>query len=193
MMQAEGLSGIAARVWNEVGGLADLLGVLTVSGPRTVLPSHFDVTGLATASVASATLAAAEFLSVRNGRRPLPVTVDSTLACAAFAAEALFTPVGWDRPEIWDPIAGNYRARDGWIRLHTNYAHHRAAVEQLLGARDRESVREAVAGWKAEELETAVVAAGRQPRAEGRLRLPRLSPMTRFVRHLSGDPRLYRH
>ncbi len=160
MMQAEGLSGIAARVWNEVGGLADLLGVLTVSGPRTVLPSHFDVTGLATASVASATLAAAEFLSVRNGRRPLPVTVDSTLACAAFAAEALFTPVGWDRPEIWDPIAGNYRARDGWIRLHTNYAHHRAAVEQLLGARDRESVREAVAGWKAEELETAVVAAG---------------------------------
>lgn len=160
MTQAEELSDIAARVWNEVGGPADLPGVLTTSGPRTVLPSHFDVTGLATASVAAATLAAAEFLSVRNGRRPLPVTVDSRPACAAFAAEALFTPVGWDRPEIWDPIAGNYQAQDGWIRLHTNYAYHRAAVERLLGAGNRESVRAAVARWKAEDLETAVVEAG---------------------------------
>jgi CoA-transferase family III len=160
MTQAEELSDIAARVWKEVGGPADLPGVLTTGGPRTVLPSHFDVTGLATASVAAATLAAAEFLSVRNGRRPLPVTVDSRPACAAFAAEALFTPVGWDRPEIWDPIAGNYQAQDGWIRLHTNYAYHRAAVERLLGAGNRESVRAAVARWKAEDLETAVVEAG---------------------------------
>jgi hypothetical protein len=160
MTQAEELSDIATRVWNEVGGPADLPGVLTTSGPRTVLPSHFDVTGLATASVAAATLAATEFLAVRNGRRPLPVTVDSRPACAAFAAEALFTPVGWDRPEIWDPIAGNYQAQDGWIRLHTNYACHRAAVERLLGAGDRESVWAAVAGWKAEDLETAVVEAG---------------------------------
>src|SRR6202021_19928 len=117
-------------------------------------------TGLATASVAAATLAAAEFLAVRNDSGPLPVTVDSRQACAAFAAEALFTPVGWERQDIWDPIAGNYRARDGWIRLHTNYAYHRAAVERLLGAADRESVRAAVAEWKAEELETAVVEAG---------------------------------
>ena len=75
----------------------------------------------------------------RSDRRPLPVTVDSRQACAAFAAEGLFTPVGWERPDIWDPIAGNYQARDGWIRLHTNYAYHRAAVERLLGAADRES------------------------------------------------------
>lgn len=53
---------------------------------------------------------------------------DSRAACAAFAAETLFTPVGWSLPDVWDPIAGNYRARDGWIRLHTNYAGHRAAV-----------------------------------------------------------------
>jgi len=151
---------IAGRIWGALGGPADLLGRLTATGPRTVLPSQFDVTGLATASVAAATVAAAEFLAVRNDRGPLPVTVDSRQACAAFAAEALFTPVGWERPDIWDPIAGNYRARDGWIRLHTNYAYHRAAVERLLGAADRESVRAAVAEWKAEELETAVVEAG---------------------------------
>ena len=158
--QSPGLTDIASRVWGEIGGPAALLDALTAAGPRTVLPSQFDVTGLATASVAAATLATAEFLAVRDDGRPLPVTVDSRQACAAFAAEGLFTPIGWDRPEIWDPIAGNYRARDGWIRLHTNYAYHRAAVERLLGAADRESVAAAVAEWKAEELETAVVGAG---------------------------------
>ena len=158
--QTAELREIAARVWGEIGGPADLPGALTATGPRTVLPSRFDVTGLATASVAAAMLAAAEFLAIRDDDRPPPVTVDSRQACAAFAAEALFTPVGWERPDIWDPIAGNYRARDGWIRLHTNYAYHRAAVERLLGAADRESVRAAVAEWKAEELETAVVEAG---------------------------------
>ncbi len=160
MMQAAELSDITARVWVEVGGPADLLDFVTTAGPRTVLPSRFDVTGLATASVAAAALAAAEFLAARNGTLTPPVTVDSRQACAAFAAEGLFTPVGWDLPDIWDPIAGNYQAQDGWIRLHTNYAYHRAVVERLLGAGDRESVRAAVAGWKSEDLETAVVEAG---------------------------------
>jgi hypothetical protein len=158
--QTAGFTDIAAQVWSEVGGPADLPDALTATGPRAVLPSPFDVTGLATASVAAATLAAAEFLAARTDGPPLPVTVDSRQACAAFAAEGLFTPIGWKRPEIWDPIAGNYRARDGWIRLHTNYAYHRAAVERLLGAADRESVAAAVAEWKAEELETAIVEAG---------------------------------
>jgi hypothetical protein len=160
MTQAAELSDITARVWSEVGGPAGLPDSVTTGGPRTVLPSHFDVTGLATSSVAAATLAAAEFLAARNGTRPLPVTVDSRQACTAFAAEGLFTPVGWDLPAIWDPIAGNYQAQDGWIRLHTNYSYHRAVVERLLGAGDRESVRAAVAGWKSEDLETAVVEAG---------------------------------
>ncbi len=70
MTQATELSDITARVWSEVGGPADLLDFVTTGGPRTVLPSHFDVTGLAAASVATATLAAAEFLAARNDTRP---------------------------------------------------------------------------------------------------------------------------
>ena len=135
-------------------------GALTVTGPAAVLPSCFDVTGLATGSVAAATLAAARLLAARRGGAPGRVTVDTRAACAAFAAEGLFTPVGWPRPELWDPIAGNYRARDGWIRLHTNYAYHRAAAERVLGAASRESVQQAVASWNAGELEAAVVEAG---------------------------------
>jgi hypothetical protein len=49
MTQAAELSDVTARVWSKVGGPADLLHSVTTGGPRAVLPSHFDVTGLATA------------------------------------------------------------------------------------------------------------------------------------------------
>ena len=154
------LDELAARFWTLAGGGADVPARLTVSGPRTFLPSAFDVTGLATAAVAAATLAAAEYHAARNQSAVAAVRVGSRAACAAFAAEGLFTPVGWTLPGIWDPIAGNYQASDGWIRLHTNYASHRAAVTGLLKADDRDSVVTAVSQWKAADLEAAVVAAG---------------------------------
>jgi hypothetical protein len=154
------LTELAAQVWTLAGGAPDVPARLTVSGPRTFLPSAFDVTGLATASVAAATLAAAEYRAARNESAVPAVRVDSRAACAAFAAEGLFTPVGWSLPDIWDPIAGNYQARDGWIRLHTNYAGHRAAVTGLLKADDRDLVLAAVSQWKAADLEAAVIAAG---------------------------------
>ena len=157
---ANELGDLCTRVWRSLGGAADVAEVLTASGPRAVLPAYFDVTGLAAASVACATLAAAEFLAAREVSRPRPVSVDSSAACAAFAAEGLFTPVGWSLPELWDPIAGNYRAEDGWIRLHTNYPYHRAAVERVLGADDRAAVAAAALRWKAGDLEAAVVSAG---------------------------------
>src|ERR1700749_1191446 len=155
-----GLTELAAEVWAMVGGPPGAAAGLAVSGPRTFLPSAFDVTGLATAAVAAATLAAAEYHAARNQSAVAAVRVGSQAACAAFAAEGLFTPVGWTLPDIWDPIAGNYQARDGWIRLHTNYASHRAAVTGLLKADDRDSVLTAVSHWKAADLEAAVVAAG---------------------------------
>jgi hypothetical protein len=151
---------IAARIWQEAEGPEGHLDALAFSGPGQVLPSWFDVTGLAAGSVAAATLAAAEFHAARTGTSVRGVRVDSREACAAFAAEGLFTPVGWELPSVWDPIAGNYQARDGWIRLHTNYAYHRGAVERVLGAGDKESVAAAAATWKAADLEAAVVAAG---------------------------------
>ena len=67
-------------------------------------------------------------------------------------------PEGWERPSIWDPIAGDYPAADGWIRLHTNAPHHRAAALTVLGVPgEKTQVARAVAGWEAEALEAAVV------------------------------------
>ena len=110
--------------------------------------------------MAAATLAAAEFHAARNGTPRSQVARGQPGRERGLRREALFTPVGWTLPDIWDPIAGNYQAQDGWIRLHTNYAYHRAAVERVLRRRDRESVRAAVRDWKADDLEAAVVAAG---------------------------------
>jgi hypothetical protein len=158
---APGLADVAAGLWESAaGGAPETAARLTVEGPRTVLPSAFDVTGLATASTAAAALAAAEYHAARHGIAVPAVRVDSRAACAAFAAERLFTPDGWQLPEAWDPVAGNYQASDGWIRLHTNYAYHRAAAERVLGADNRDAVQAAVRPWKAADLEAAVVAAG---------------------------------
>jgi hypothetical protein len=159
-----GFSEVITRLWNATGdddGAADELPAkIEPSGPRSVLPAAFDVTGLAIGAVSVATLAAAQLLATRRGSAMAEVAVDSKACCASFAAEGLFAPTGWELPPLWDPIAGNYRAGDAWIRLHTNYAHHRAAVERVLGVHDRESAQAAVAGQSAEDLETAIVDAG---------------------------------
>ena len=89
----------------------------------------------------------------------LPVTVDQRLASLWFGYS--FAAQGWELPSLWDPIAGNYRCRDGWIRLHTNLPHHRAAALAVLDcAEEPEAVRAAVATWDGEPLETEVVAQG---------------------------------
>lgn len=151
---------LAARLWTTLGGDPAALPELAITGQSRVLPAAFDVTGFATAAVAVAT-AAGTLWAARTDRRVPVVTVDSRAACAAFVSEALFAPIGWQRPPVWDPLAGDYETTDGWIRLHTNYAAHRAAVERVLGpVADRDSAAAAVRRWDGATLEEAVVNAG---------------------------------
>lgn len=120
-------------------------------------PSVYAVTELATASIAVAGMAMAEFIGLRNGRQP-HIQVDRWLASRWFSHS--LRPIGWQLPPQWDAIAGNYQARDNWIRLHTNAPHHRQAALAVLGcAEEREAVEQAVAGWQAGQLEEAIVAA----------------------------------
>jgi len=135
-----------------------------IIGPAVVLVSRYDVTTLAAESVAQATLAVADLLAARTGEPRRAVRVDRIAACAAFAGERLFAPNGWALPPAWDPIAGDYRTGDGWIRLHTNYAHHRVAVLRALDlpadCDSRDDVGAAAILRGADELEAAVVAQG---------------------------------
>ncbi|EJM42976.1 putative acyl-CoA transferase/carnitine dehydratase [Pseudomonas sp. GM33] len=122
------------------------------------LPSAFAVTELACASIAAAGQAASELLHQQTGRRP-DLEVDRRLASFWFGTS--IRPIGWSVPPLWDPVAGDYATRDGWIRLHTNAPHHRAAAERVLGAcADRTAMADKVAQWAKSELEQAVVDAG---------------------------------
>src|SRR3954471_16333469 len=87
------------------------------------LESRYAVSEFAAATIATAGLAAGE------------TVVDRPLADAWFG-QAL-RPVGWQLPSPWDPLAGDYRTADGWIRLHTNAPHHRLAALLVLGVAER--------------------------------------------------------
>lgn len=162
-MTAPATTDWAMAVWRALGTdeeSFDPVDPPTIIGPATVLPAAFDVTGFAVATTAPALLAAAQLLGTRRAEVARPVTLSTRSAAAAFLAERLFTPLGWDLPPTWDPIAGDYRTQDGWIRLHTNYPHHRAVVHRVLGAETREDVTRAVASWEGTALEDAIVSAG---------------------------------
>lgn len=120
--------------------------------------SRFAVTELARQSMGAVGGAVAELISALNlGERP-EVQVDRRLASLWFTWS--IHPQGWEVPPSWDPIAGDYQTRDGWIKLHTNAPHHReAALSVLECAADREVVAQAVAGWDADALEAAIVGA----------------------------------
>lgn len=125
----------------------------------SALPSAFDVTGFAVSAMAEAAAAVTD-LAQWHGAPPPDVSIDRDLASLWFAMS--FTPAGWELPPVWDAVAGDYRCADGWIRLHTNAPHHKAAALQVLGlgpAADRTAVSAAVERWQGEALETAVVAA----------------------------------
>ena len=117
------------------------------------LPSYFDVTGLALASVS----AAAQELAAHEGATQ--VSVHRRHALQWF--DMTLRPQGWTLPSAWDAVAGDYETADGWIRLHTNAPHHRkAALHVLDGATDRDTVSQRVAQWTAQELESAIVTNG---------------------------------
>ncbi len=114
-------------------------------------------------------------------------------------------PIGWDIPSPWDSVADVYRSAARWIRLDTNVPAHRKAALAVLGVADdaphragRETVAEEVATWSADDLESAVVAAGgcaatRRPTPAERLAgggatTARLS-LARTAQLLLGGPR----
>jgi crotonobetainyl-CoA:carnitine CoA-transferase CaiB-like acyl-CoA transferase len=131
--------------------------------------SAYAVTDFAAAAIAAAGQQLAVLIASGTGSdagadTALPkVHVDATLASWWFGTS--LRPIGWALPPTWDPIAGDYQTHDGWIRLHTNAPHHRAAALRALAISDaatltRNEVANAVRRYRADELESAVVAEG---------------------------------
>ena len=136
------------------------LGRVRLTGADPVLPSSFLVGTAAQASIAAAALAATEFGALR-GQAAQDVAVDMVHAVAECSA---WFSVDGRVPEVWDQFSGLYRCADGWVRIHTNFAHHRAGALHLLGLdpqrAQRADVQQALLAWKAEPFEQAAANRG---------------------------------
>jgi crotonobetainyl-CoA:carnitine CoA-transferase CaiB-like acyl-CoA transferase len=150
-----------AGLWAALGLPAAALAQVSLSGADPVLPSSFAVGRAAQAGIAASALAAAELWHLRGAPRQT-VAVEMRHAACDFRSERYFRIDGRASAEAWDKIAGAYPCGDGrWVRLHTNFAHHRDGVLRLLGcAYDKTDVARALQGWSALEFEQAAADAG---------------------------------
>ncbi len=157
------MSALAALtgLWHDVGLPPQALSSIALTGSEPALPSSFAVGTCAQASIGAAALAAVELWHLRTGRRQA-VSVDMRHASIEARSERYLRVAGRTPGDPWDKIAGAYPCGDGrWVRLHTNFTHHRDGVLALLGcAYDREAVKEALLGWSAVDFETAAADKG---------------------------------
>ena len=100
---AEHSTNLTASIWSALEGDRTALEGLRF-GASGNLPSAFRVTDLASASIAAASLAVAEFTSLRTGTMP---TVDVDRRLASFWFRSSIRPVGWSLAAPRDPIAGD--------------------------------------------------------------------------------------
>jgi crotonobetainyl-CoA:carnitine CoA-transferase CaiB-like acyl-CoA transferase len=152
---------ILADLWRHAGGDPASLSAVTLSGEEPKLPSSFRVGAAAQVPIAAAALAAAGIWKQRSGEAQT-VAVDMTHAAVECRSERYLRVDGKPPPPTWDPTAGIYRTGDKrFVRLHTNFPHHRAAVCKVLGCREeREAIQGALNQWEGEAFETAAYAGG---------------------------------
>lgn len=151
---------ILADIWTSVGGEASALDALTLTGREPQLPSSFRVAWAAQVSIAASALAAAGIWRLRSGRAQ-QVTVDMRHAVVECRSERYLRVDDKPPPPVWDAIAGVYKVRDGFVRLHTNFPHHRDAVCRVLKCTaERDAVQAALLQWDGEAFETAAYADG---------------------------------
>ena len=152
---------ILEDLWNLAGGDAAALSAVTLSGEEPQLPSSFRVAAAAEVSIAAAGLAAARIWQLRSGEEQ-QVAIDMRHAAVECRSERYLRLEGTPPPPAWDAIAGIYKTRDQrFVRLHTNFPHHRDAVCRVLNCKaERDAVQAALMQWDAEPFETAAYAAG---------------------------------
>jgi len=156
----QGATEILADVWTSAGGDPAALAAVRLHGDEAQLPSSFRVGAAAGVGVAASGLAAAEIWKQRSGRRQ-DVAVDMRHAVVECRSERYLRVDGKPPPPAWDAIAGVYKSRDGFVRLHTNFPHHRDAVCKVLNCKaERDDVQAALMQWDGEAFETAAYAAG---------------------------------
>ncbi len=120
---------VLADLWQLSGLDPAALGNAVLTGQDPVMPSSFAVGTAAQTSIAAAALAACELGHLRGQNRQ---TISVDMTHAALECTAWFSLDG-KVPPMWDKFSGAYRCADGWVRIHTNFAHHRDGALRLMG------------------------------------------------------------
>jgi len=152
---------ILIDLWRSASGEPSALDMVTLTGAEPILPSSFRIAAAAQASIAASGLAAAEIWKQRSGETQ-GVAVDMLHAIVECRSERYLRRDGKPPPPSWDPTAGIYTTRDArYVRLHTNFKHHRAAVCNVLQCEpEREKIQAALNEWDGGAFETAAYAGG---------------------------------
>jgi crotonobetainyl-CoA:carnitine CoA-transferase CaiB-like acyl-CoA transferase len=152
---------ILSDIWTSSGGDAAALEAVTLSGEEPQLPSSFRIAAAAQASIAATGLAAAQIWQLRSGQWQ-GVAVDMRHAVVECRSERYLRVDGKPPGEAWDPTAGIYKTRDDrFVRLHTNFRHHRSAVCKVLNCQpERADIQAALMQWDGEAFETAAYVGG---------------------------------
>ncbi|MEA2881714.1 MAG: hypothetical protein QOH32_970 [Bradyrhizobium sp.] len=152
---------ILANLWTSAGGEASALDRVTLTGEEPQLPSSFRVAAAAQTSIAAAAMAAANIWQLRSGQAQ-DIAVDMRHAVVECRSERYLRVDGQPPGPAWDAIAGVYNTGDGrFVRLHTNFPHHRDAVCKVLDCKpERDAVQAELMRWDGEKFETAAYAAG---------------------------------
>jgi crotonobetainyl-CoA:carnitine CoA-transferase CaiB-like acyl-CoA transferase len=146
-------------IWQLAQLPPEALRFANLTGQDPVLPSSFAVGTAAQSTIAAAALAACELGHVRGQPRQR-MSVDMThaaLECTGWFA------IDGRVPDLWDPFSGLYRCKDGWVRIHANFRHHRDGALRLLGldpaTAKRDDAQAALMAWNAVDFETAMAEA----------------------------------
>ena len=124
-------------------------------GVGNFFPSRLQVNELACGAVAAAALSAADW------RRADTVKVEPAQVSVAFRNDQLQTIDG-ERAAVFKAHSGFFQTKDGWVRLHGNYPHHRRRLLDALGLPDdcpRGQLADTLRQWRAIDVEDKVTAA----------------------------------
>ena len=130
---------VLADLWQLAALAPELTSRAVLTGHDGQIPSSFAVGTAAQTSSAAAALGACELGRLRGQARQ---TVSVELAHAALECACWFSLDG-KVPAAWDQFSGLYQCADGWVRIHTNFAHHRDGALRLLGLNPETATRAA--------------------------------------------------
>ncbi|KPI37500.1 CaiB/baiF CoA-transferase family protein [Cyphellophora attinorum] len=159
-----------AEIWTAVGLPSFALGALRLPNADNVgLPSSYKVGQLAQATIALTALAATLIHTSRQGDRPaalhkLPtVTVPLDHACIEFRSERFYTINGHAPAKEQHAIGGLHSTKDGHVRIHDGFPHHRAAALHLIGClpnASTETIKRQLLQYSSTYLETRAFRSG---------------------------------